>query len=134
VLSEAILSGKHIPIRFLADSFPDDRNRLMLAYEESKDFVEYMRRRYGNEGVIKVLRNLKNGDTIQEAIPKALSIPFAKLEHEWLRHLKRKVTWFRYLSRNLYEILFFIAALLTILGFIKFLIRKRAYKDEEWSD
>jgi len=39
VLSEAILSGKHIPIRFLADSFPDDRNRLMLAYEESKDFV-----------------------------------------------------------------------------------------------
>jgi len=106
----------------------------MLAYEESKDFVAYMRRRYGNEGVIEVLRNLKHGDTIQEAIQKALSIPFVKLEHEWLRHLKRKVTWFRYLSRNLYQILFFFAAVLTIFAFVKFLMKKRAYKDEGWDD
>ncbi|MFH0813230.1 MAG: hypothetical protein V2A69_10405, partial [Pseudomonadota bacterium] len=134
VLTEAMLSGKHIPIRFLADGFPEDRDSLLLAYEESKDFVEYIRKKYGDEGIMRVLRNLERGDTIQEAILKALSIPFGQLEHEWLKHLRRKATWFSYLSRNLYEILFVVAAILTILGFIRILMKRRALKDEEWGD
>jgi len=134
VLNKAILSGNQIPIKNLTDRFPDDRNSLLLAYEESKSIVEYIRDKYGDKGVLKVLEHQKNGDRVDEAILKGLSIPFEELERGWLNQLKRRITWFSYLSRNLYDILFFIAALLTILGFIKILMKKRSYKDEEWDD
>ena len=134
VLNEAILSGRHLPLRLLSDSFPEEKTFLLLAYEESKSFVEYIRDNYGDQGIQKILKNLKNGDSINEAIHQTLTISFEELEQKWLKSLKRKVTWFSYLSSNLYEILFFIAALITIIGFIKILIKKRSYKDETWDD
>jgi hypothetical protein len=133
VLSEAVLTKRTIPIRFLADSFPDDKELLVLAYEESKSFVEYIRDNYGAGGILNILNALKDGYTINEAVPKALSISFIELEQKWLNYIKRRGGWFRYLSRNLYEILFLFAALVTILGFIKYLLKKRAYR-EEWED
>jgi hypothetical protein len=42
-------------------------------------------------------------------------------------HLKKNINWFTYLSIHLYEILFVTAALLTVFGFIRKIIRRRAY-------
>ena len=68
---------------------------------------------------------------MDRAILKGLSISFDELERRWQDHLKKRATWFYYLINNLYEILFFLAALLMIYGFIRSMIKKRANGHEE---
>jgi len=130
-LKDATLSGRFIPISALAEEFPKDKKSLLLAYEESKSIVEYMGREYGSNGVLEVLNNLRDGDGVDAAIQQALKIPVQELEMKWHKQLKRRITWFTYLSSNLYEVLFFLAALITIAGFIRLLVRKRNYKDDD---
>lgn len=134
VLDEAILSGRYISIRALTSRFPRDKRFLMLAYEESKSLVEYMISSFGKEGVVSVLNSLKDGAEMDVAISQGLSISLDELEERWHLHMKRKITWATYLINHLYEILFFLAALAVIYGFIRRLKKKRAYRDEEEED
>ena len=130
-LDEAVLTGKHIRISALTRGFPKDRESLMLAYEASRSLVEYMINTYGIEEVLMALTHLKAGDETAVAISKGLSISLDELERGWHNHLKKKITWALYIINNLYEILFFFAALILVYGFIRGLMKKRAYKDEE---
>ncbi len=130
-LKDAVLSGRFIPISALEEGFPKDKKSMLLAYEESKSIVEYMGREYGSNKVLEVLNNLRDGDGVDAAIQQALKIPVQELETRWHKQLKKRITWFTYLSRNLYEVLFFLAALITIAGFIRLLVRKRNYKDDD---
>lgn len=131
VLKEATLSGDYININELAASFPEDKKSLLLAYEESKSLVEYISSKFGRNGILNILKHLKDGYEVDVAILKGLSIPFDELERRWHSHLRKRTTWFPYLTTNLYKILFFLAALMTIYGFIRLLIKKRGYEDEE---
>ncbi len=130
-LKEAVLSGRFIPISTLTEGFPKEEKSLLLAYEESKSIVEYMGREYGSNGVLEVLNNLRNGDDVDAAIQKAFKTPLQELEIKWHKQLGKSITWVTYLSNNLYEILFFLAALITIAGFIRLLMKKRNYKDDD---
>jgi ribosomal protein S18 acetylase RimI-like enzyme len=77
---------------------------------------------------------LREGKRIDAAVKGALSLSFGDLEAAWRDHLKQEVTWIVYVSNQLPAILFFLGAVLTVLGFIRFLIRKRKYKDEVWEE
>jgi len=55
------------------------------------------------------------------------------LEKEWLNHMESTPRWLVYLANNLYGILFFLAAVLTILGFIRH-TRRRKKIYEEWEE
>ena len=134
VLDEAILSGRYLSIRALTDRFPREKRDLMLAYEESKSLVEYIISLYGREGVLAVLGHLEDGAEVEVAIRKGLSISLNELEARWHQHLKRRITWVTYLINHLYEVLFFLAALTLIFGFIRRLMKKRAYRGEEDDD
>ena len=131
ILEEAILSGRYISIRALTDRFPRDKRYLVLAYEESKSLVEYMISAFGEEALLSVLNDLEEGTEVDEALLRNLSISLDELESRWHHHLRRKITWVTYLINHLYEILFFFAAVAMIYGFIRVLIKKRAYRDEE---
>lgn len=130
ILTKAAVSDRLIDIRELA-RFPMDEPSLILAYEESKKFVEYIVIDFGKIKLMQILENLKEGDTINESVQKSLGIPLSELESKWHASLKRKYTWFAYLSANLYTIIFAIAALITVYGFIRLIQKKRAYKDDE---
>jgi len=104
---------------------------MILAYEESKSIVEYISSEFGRQGMLNVLEYLHEGYSIEDSIQKGLSISLFELEKNWHAHLRRKHTWFSYFSNNLYTILFFIAALVTIYGFIRLLKKKKAYVDED---
>jgi hypothetical protein len=134
VLDEAILSGRYISIRALTGRFPRDKRYLMLAYEESKSLVEYMMGSFGEEAVLSVLNYLEHGMEVDEAITRGLSISLDELESRWHHDLKRRITWVTYLINHLYEILFFLAAMGMIYGFIRGLMKKRAYRDQEEED
>lgn len=127
VLNEATLSGKYISIKDLTERFPEDEKVLLLAYEESKSLVEYIISKFGRNGILTILEHLKDGDEVDVAILKSLSISFDELERRWHNHLSKRITWFTYLGNNLYGILFFLAALITIYGFIRLLKKKRAH-------
>jgi hypothetical protein len=133
-LKQAVLSGRWVPFHSLAGPFPADDPALSLAYEQSRSFVDFIVRRHGSEGLLRILGGLRDGKRIESAVPDAVSISFGQLEADWRDDLKRQVTWIVYLIDRFPVLLFFFAAVLTILGFIRFLIRKRNYKDEDWDE
>ena len=134
VLDESILSGRYIGLKDLAEGFPNDEKYLRLAYEESKNMVEFIIREYGRNGILTLLGHLKEGDEIDSALFKSFSISFAELERRWYNRLKKRVTWLTFLINNLYEILFFLAALILVYGFVRALLRKRSYEEYEGED
>ncbi len=129
-LAKATISDSAISIGDLI-RFPRDEKSLLLAYEESKSIVEYIVSEYGKQGVLQILEYLKEGHSIDDSIQKSLSVSTPGLEIKWLAHLKRKHTWFSYLSYNIYTILFSLAAVITVYGFIRLLKKKRAYVDDD---
>ena len=132
-LAQATASDRLIPMREL-EIFPEEDKYLLLAYEESKSFVEYLISKSGEEGFLQAMGHFKEGNSLDEAIQRSFSMSLHDLEQDWHSRLKRKYTWFYYLSANLYTILFVFAAFITIYGFIRLLKKKRAYKDEEEED
>jgi hypothetical protein len=133
ILDKAVLSKKLLSMKSLSQSFPRDQESLLLAYEESKSFVEFINHEFGREGVLALLGHLQSGSEIDGAVLKSFSIPFDELERRWHTQLRKKINWFTYLANNLYTILFFLAALITIAGFVRMLIRKRRYGEDEFS-
>jgi hypothetical protein len=134
-LKQAALSGNYIRIRSLAEHFPRERRSLLLAYEESRSLVEYINREFGVDALLGILEHLKQGQVVEEAILEILFVTEDELEAKWHGHLRKRITWFTYLSTHLYGILFFLAALITIYGFIRVLVKKRRrYEDEEDDD
>jgi hypothetical protein len=133
-LDDAILAGKYIPLADLGYRFPRDRQLLWLAYEESKSMIAYIEKQYGQKGVLDVLNRLKSGQDFETALLESLGVSFEELETNWQHQLKQPAHFFAFLAAYIYEVLFFLAALLTIAGFVRFLIKKRAYQDEDDED
>jgi hypothetical protein len=133
-LNEAVLAGKIIPMRALSESFPGERESLSLAYEQSQSFVSYMIDTYGLESILSILKAVKGGRAWEEAVRDALGISYIDLEDGWLEHLKKRLTWFTYVVNDLYEILFFLAAVASIIGFVRAYLRKRAYMHQQEED
>jgi hypothetical protein len=134
LLPAAILSDTYFDLEKLQHQFPRDSNALILAYEQSESVVEYLSKEYGLQGVVDFLKLLQQGVDLESAFELRFAIPLDEFQYQWRGHLKRNINWFTYLSVHLYEILFASAALLTILGFVRKMLRRRAYSAEEDED
>jgi hypothetical protein len=130
-LPAAILSDTYFDLERLQHQFPQDNDALMLAYEQSKSVVEYLSAKYGPQGILDILKLLQQGYDLRSAFELRFVISFDEFQYQWRAHLKKNINWFTYLCIHLYEILFVSAALLTILGFVRKLVRRRAYSTEE---
>ena len=130
LFEEAILTGKYISLNDLKHGFPRDNTGLILAYEESRSFVDYISNHYGPEKILKILNLLRNGNDIHTAFTASLDASVEEIEERWIRQQHRQTTWLTYLAGHIYEFLFLAGALLTVIGFIRFLIRKRTYRDD----
>ncbi|HXX58601.1 MAG TPA: peptidase MA family metallohydrolase [Thermodesulfovibrionales bacterium] len=131
ILKEAALSRRLIGIGELTESFPTGRKELLLAYEESRSIVAYIAGEYGVPKVRMMLELLGSGVDINKAVEESLSVSLSELEARWRNHLTKRISWVSYMSDNLYELLFLLAALITVYGFIKVIKRKKNYHDEE---
>jgi hypothetical protein len=137
-LDAAVMAGRIIPFDRLTDYFPREESSLILAYEQSKSVINYVDRQYGHHVIMALLNDLKNGETVKAALMNSLALSPDQLENEWLDHLQSTPRWLVFLANNIYGILFFLAAVLTFLGFIRLLRhRKKVYReweedDEEW--
>jgi hypothetical protein len=129
ILRQALLSERFFSMNQLR-RFPGEKSALLLAYAESKSYVEYIFREYGESGLFTILKYLNEGDTPEHAIKRSLAVDSDELERDWHLYLKRKYTAFSYIGQNLPIILFVFAALITVYGFLRMLKKKRAYRDE----
>ena len=130
-LPAAILSDTDFDLEKLQHQFPRDKNGLILAYEQSKSVLEYLNREYGSQAILDFLKLLQQGYDLTSAFEIRFATSFDAFEYQWRAHLKKNINWFTYLSIHLYEILFVSAALLTIFGFVRKIIRRRAYSRQE---
>jgi len=132
-LDSAVMADRIIPLRQLTDYFPRDGAALILAYEQSKSLINYVDRRYGARAIMEILDFLKNGATVETALGESLALSPRQLEKEWLSHLESTPRWLVFLSGHLYAIIFFLAAVLTMLGFIRHR-RRRQKIYEKWQE
>ena len=131
-LDAAVMAGQTYRLSRLTTRFPEGRSALMLAYEQSKSVVAYIDRQYGKQQILTILNDLRNGETIEAAIAQNLNLDLNQLEEEWLQHLESTPRWLVFLANNIYGIIFLLAAVLTVFGFVRLLMRKKAYR--EWDD
>ncbi len=125
ILNRVALSGRFIPLASLSRGFPAADDALTLAYEESKSFVDYLIRLQGREGVLRLLEQMKKGESVERAVQATYGESLNSLEREWHKDLQNAMTWFTYVSYHLYEILFALAALITIYAAFRIMVKKR---------
>lgn len=134
LLKQAVLSDTVLPLRTIASRFPAYSRGLLLSYQQSRSFIEYIVQEYGEEKMLAVLNSLKKGKPVEQALMDDLSIELYELELNWRTHLVRKYSWMTYIADHIYWILFSAAAVITILGYLRFRMRLRNYRDEDDED
>lgn len=134
ILKQTFLSDRLIPLRDLSVLFPEEPRGFILAYEESKSFVEYVVHEYGAEKLRVALHRMHEGDSVNEAFGKTLGLNLDTLQYRWKGDLRRRYSWPSYLADNLLWILFFAAALATLIGYIQAKKRMKNYRDEDDED
>ena len=130
-LPAAILSDAFFNLETLHYQFPQEKKALILAYSQSKSVVEYLNSEYGSQAILDFLGLLRQGIDFKSAFERRFAISFDEFQYQWRTHLKKNINWFTYLSTHLYEILFVSAALLTIWGFVRKMLRRKAYSAQE---
>ncbi|HEX8947441.1 MAG TPA: hypothetical protein VF790_00690 [Dissulfurispiraceae bacterium] len=132
-LAKASISGTLIPFWELG-TFPRDEQSMVLAYEQSRSMVDFIVHEYGAQGLRKVLASMESGHPVDASFERILSLTSQELEAKWREHLRREYTWVSYLSSNLVTLLFVLAALATVCGFVRMLRKKKAYADMDEED
>jgi hypothetical protein len=130
-LDAAILADQTLRLARLEQRFPRRRALLMLAYEQSKSVIFFMDRQYGRQAILNLLEDLKNEAAFETALFQNLSLSIDQLESEWLNHIERTPRWLVFFANNIYGILFFLTAVLSIVGFVRMILRKKAYAKME---
>jgi len=125
VLDEAVLSKRLIPIESLSRGFFRDGKVMLLAYEQSNSLVRFIIGRYGKEGLLGILNRLSRGDSLDAALAGGISLSLTGLEEAWKKDLKEKVAWSSFVLGYLYEIIFFVASLGIVIGFIRQRVRRK---------
>lgn len=125
----------YIPLRRLSSYFPPEKNALLLAYWESRSFVQYLSAQHGREKVTGILRSLKDGTGVHTAFLSNIGQSFETAESEWLHEEGNRNVLLIWISQYLYEILFFMAAILAVFAFIRRTIsNKRRYQTSDEDD
>ncbi len=130
-LKRAAVTGNFIPFENLAARFPAAERARILAYEQSKSFVSYLAGEYGKEKLLEVLDRLASGKSTENAFYETYQKELEQMESSWRDSMGKNYNWLVYISSHLYEILFAAGALLTVAAFLKMVLRKHRYKDED---
>jgi hypothetical protein len=129
--NRASITGNFIPLESLSSGFPRSEQARILAYEQSKSFINYLVRHFGEKKLLELLDRMARGEIVEEAFYVVYGIPLDQMEISWKESIRKDLAWLTYLSTHLYELLFIAGALLTVIGFFKLIRKKRNYKDDD---
>lgn len=72
-------------------SFEEDKAR--LAYLESASTISYILERFGREALVRIVDELKEGKTMNQALKDVLTLDSSDFEVDWYFYLKDKYKW-----------------------------------------
>jgi len=122
ILTRAAVGGGLIPLSRLTRSFPSDPVSARVAYAESRDFVLYIRHRFGDQAVADIIREIAAGRDVDAALLTATGVPMEELEAAWAGRLSRRYGWLPVLGGS--GSAWSVAAVLVVIGWA----RKRRIK------
>ncbi len=125
------MSIRYIPLSRLTRDFPRDRELLLLAYQESRAFVEFLTSQYGNRALLDLLGELSRNIPFETAFRRVYDQDLDAVEARWGETRRGVGIWLVWLSQYMTEVLFFLGALLTIVAFVRIMIRKRRARIDE---
>ncbi|MCC6544724.1 MAG: hypothetical protein IT392_09515 [Nitrospirae bacterium] len=131
-LKKAMLNDNLLPFSEISEDLPFDPADLILSYEQGKSMVDYIGQRYGAKSIKGIISRLSSGVGFNDAVRDELGSEFTNIEKKWRRDKgKHQYIWLAYISDHIYLILFFMAAFLTIFGYVRLKKRMRDYQDDE---
>jgi hypothetical protein len=131
LLQQALLSNHLIPLIDISVTFPEPANRFSLAYEESRSFIEFIVKSYGEAKLLLIIHGLASDRDIENAVHEALGVSLNSLERQWRKGLDSEYSWVLYVAEHVYWLVFIFAAAITLGGFCVVRRRMKNYRDEE---
>jgi len=92
-LEEARMAGELIPLENLCVPFSPDSHTALLAYAQSSSVVQFIRERYGAEGIRALLAAYTNGASCARGVQEALGVSLSGLETAWRASLEPQAPW-----------------------------------------
>ena len=123
ILTRAAVGSGLIPLSSLTHSFPSDPARARIAYAQSRDFVLFVRHRYGEDSVPELVREMAAGTTAELAIERATGASFRDIETAWASRLERRYGWIPVLGGS--GAFWGLASVLLVLGWARKRTQKR---------
>lgn len=130
-LNQASITGNFIPFEQLDSGFPMSEQARILAYEQSKSFVTYLVRLYGEDKLLEFLDRMAFGENIEKAFYRVYQTSLDQMQEAWQQSIGTSLSWLTYFSNHLHEFLFVAGALLTIVGFLRLIRKKQLYQDDD---
>jgi hypothetical protein len=82
-LKQAAEQGNLIPVAELCPAFPQDTGRVFLAYAEAQSFTSYLIQKYGQTGLLALIKAYGDGLDCQQGSLSALGQPLDTLDQNW---------------------------------------------------
>jgi hypothetical protein len=97
-LWDATLSKTLIPLDDLDKSFPDDAQKVGIAYAESADFVRFLMRDEDRARFGSLIERVRKGAPFDRALSDAYSDSTRKLEYQWHEELEKRFSFWPMLT------------------------------------
>lgn len=91
-LVQASYLGRLVPFEALEKNFPRGEEG-SLAYAQSRSFVAFLRKVYGDQALQKVISLIAQGKPFSVAFSQSFGVPLAVLEERWRERLLRPPWW-----------------------------------------
>jgi hypothetical protein len=130
ILRRALHANTLLLLSDLEKSFPPDREGVLLAYRQSKEFVEFLVNRNGVDTLRMFLRLLSSGKPLDNALEQTYGASLDFLEGEWHTRLRDELSVWMLLSNNLDTLLFLFAAFLVIAAGIRMFYMRYRISDD----
>jgi hypothetical protein len=130
LLSRTLRSNSLPALSDLWSTHPYNRDDILLAYQMSKDFVEFLINRYGIDTFRVFLRLLSSSVPFDNSLAQSYGLSLHSLEAEWHKQILGAASPGRYLARNIDTLLFLFMAMLIIMAGIRMLYIRFRRSDE----
>jgi hypothetical protein len=92
-LEEARKADQLLPIEDLCVPFSPDPRTALLSYAQSGSMVQFIRQRYGADGIRRLLSAYANGASCTSGVEEALGVTLSQLESDWRISLEPRARW-----------------------------------------
>jgi hypothetical protein len=89
----ATIADRLLPLADVERTFPNDESSVSVAYAQAADVVRFLVRREERHRFRSLVRELKDGRTLDASVKQAYGVDLASLEYEWREDVAKRYTF-----------------------------------------